>query len=63
MIFELTQSELQQEQPQFYQSLASHLSAEEQNTIANVCLQAETMAHQAAALAAQQGVAPNGGAS
>jgi hypothetical protein len=38
---------LQQEQPQFYQSLASHLSAEEQNVIQNAYNQAEALAIQA----------------
>ncbi|KAK3331133.1 armadillo-type protein [Apodospora peruviana] len=48
---------LQQEQPQFYASLTSHLSANEQSIITGVCQQAETtaiLAQQAAA----QGVAP-----
>jgi hypothetical protein len=35
---------LQQEQPQFYSSLASHLSAEEQNVIQNAYHQAEALA-------------------
>lgn len=38
---------LQQEQPQFYQTLASHLSAEEQNVIQNAYNQAEALAIQA----------------
>lgn len=64
---------MQQEQPQFYASLASHLSAEEQTVIQGVFNQAEAqmaMAQQqaaAAAAAAQQSATPggaiNGGAS
>jgi importin-7 len=55
---------MQQEQPQFYTSLASHLSAEEQGVITTVVQQGEAI--QAAAVAAQQsgaGVAVNGGSS
>ncbi|KAM7205702.1 Armadillo-type fold [Rhypophila sp. PSN 637] len=43
---------LQQEQPQFYTTLTSHLSAEEQGIITGVCQQADAqavLAHQAAA--------------
>lgn len=51
---------MQQDQPQFYSSLSSHLSAEEQSVIQAVVNQAEAqivMAQQ------QQAAAPNGGAS
>lgn len=63
---------MQQEQPQFYASLASHLSAEEQTIIQAVFNQAEAQLvmaqqQQQQAAAAQQGAAPggamNGGAS
>ncbi len=49
---------LQQEQPQFYTSLTSHLSADEQNIITAVCQQAENqalIAQQAAAAEAANG--------
>lgn len=57
---------MQQEQPQFYATLAGHLSADDQGVIQNVMVKAdEVAAQQAAHLAAQQaGVAPgavNGG--
>jgi hypothetical protein len=58
-------TELQQEQPQLYASLASHLSAEEQSIIQNVYQSAEAalvMAQQQAAAAAAGGVV-NGGTS
>jgi importin-7 len=55
---------LQQEQPQFYASLTSHLSAEEQGIITGVFQQAETqaiLAQQATAVAAQgAGASVNG---
>jgi hypothetical protein len=64
---------MQQEQPQFYASLASHLSAEEQTMIQNVFNQAEAqlvIAQQQAAAAgaaidpaSSGGAAANGGAS
>ena len=58
-------TELQQEQPEFYQSLASHLSAEEQSIIQNVYNSAEAalvmaQQQQAAAASASAGVV-NGG--
>lgn len=59
--------EMQQEQPQFYASLAGHLSSDEQGVIQNVMVKAdEIQAQQAQALAeqahlAQQGTGPNGG--
>jgi importin-7 len=37
---------MQQEQPQFYASLASHLTAEEQNTIQATFAQAQAIAAQ-----------------
>jgi hypothetical protein len=46
-IFRSALTRLQQEQPQFYQTLASHLSAEEQNVIQNAYNQAEALAIQA----------------
>ena len=67
-----TPAELQQDQPQFYSSLASHLSTEEQTTIQNVFAQAEAqlvMAQQAQAPSQPQGIPGaasaglNGGAS
>ena len=53
--------EIQQEQPQFYANLASHLSAEEQSIIQNVYHSAEAamvlaQQQQAAAAAAAGGV-------
>jgi hypothetical protein len=54
---------MQQEQPQFYATLASHLSAEEQTIIQGVFNQAEAqlvMAQQQQVAAAQQGAAPGG---
>lgn len=51
---------MQQEQPQFYASLAGHLSAEEQNVIQAVMVKADEVAN--AQLLAQQAAA-NGGAS
>jgi hemerythrin superfamily protein len=69
-------TEMQQEQPQFYASLANHLSAEEQGVIQNTMTKADEIAAQQAQQAqqaqllaqqqAQAGVAPgaaNGGAS
>lgn len=60
--------EIQQEQPQFYASLASHLSAEEQSIIQNVYQSAEAalvmaQQQQAAAAAAAAGGAINGSTS
>lgn len=52
---------LQQEQPQFYSGLSSHLSAEEQGVIQSVVQQAE--ANQALAQQQQLAAAANGGAS
>jgi importin-7 len=58
--------EMQQEQPQFYASLASHLTAEEQNTIQATFAQAQAIAAQqqqqilqAQQQAVAQGSAPN----
>ena len=45
---------MQQEQPQFYQSLASHLSAEEQGVIQNAFQQAEANARAVQLAYAQQ---------
>ncbi|KXJ90565.1 importin-7 [Microdochium bolleyi] len=56
---------MQQENPQFYQGLAGHLSADEQAVVQHAVGQAETVAAQLAAQAGQQGSpgAPaNGGA-
>lgn len=56
---------MQQENPQFYQSLAGHLSADEQAIVQHAVSQAETVAAQHAAQAGQQGspgVPANGGA-
>ncbi len=55
----LTCSEMQQEQPQFYSSLAGHLSPEEQNVLQAIVAKAETVAAQQAQQAQQP---PNGGA-
>jgi hypothetical protein len=56
---------MQQEQPQFYASLAGHLSADEQGVIQNIIVKADEIAtqqaEQAQLLAQQQ--AANGGAS
>lgn len=62
-IFRDTLLKIKQEQPQFYQSLTSHLSADEQNVITNVCQEAETqavLAQQIAAAASQGGPGVNG---
>jgi importin-7 len=62
-------TELQQEQPQFYATLAGHLSAEDQTVIQGVMVKAEEIAQQQLTLAQQTAgatagaVAPNGGAS
>ncbi|KFA65662.1 hypothetical protein S40285_06016 [Stachybotrys chlorohalonatus IBT 40285] len=66
-LFRGTLMKMQQEQPQFYASLAGHLSSDEQGVIQNVMVKAdEIQAQQAQALAeqahlAQQGTGPNGG--
>lgn len=52
---------LQQEQPQFYTGLSSHLSADEQAVIQTVVQQAE--ANEVIAQQAAQALAANGGAS
>jgi hypothetical protein len=59
---------MQQEQPQFYASLAGHLSSDEQGVIQSVMVKADEIqvqqaqqAEQMAQLQAQQGAA-NGGA-
>lgn len=56
---------MEEEQPQFYQSLASHLSADDQAALQGVMQKAQENAQAAQlALAQQQGAAPvNGGAS
>lgn len=60
---------MQQEQPQFYATLAGHLTAEDQGVIQTVMVKADEIATQQAQLLAQQqavmagNVAPNGGAS
>ncbi|KAK4674460.1 Nonsense-mediated mRNA decay protein 5 [Podospora pseudopauciseta] len=61
MSFHVSLHRLQQEQPQFYASLTSQLSPDEQAVITHVCAQAEAQAaqHQQAALAAQ-GAGMNG---
>jgi importin-7 len=73
----LTLIEMQQEQPQFYSSLAGHLTADDQNVIQSVMVKADEIAaqqvqqaQQAQLLAQQQAAAmaanlsaPNGGAS
>jgi hemerythrin superfamily protein len=54
---------MQQEQPQFYASLVSHLSAEEQTVIQNVYQSAEAalvMAQQQQAAAAAAAAVPGG---
>lgn len=51
---------MQQEQPQFYSGLSSHLSAEEQSVIQSVVQQAE--ANQVLAQQQQLAAAANGGA-
>lgn len=58
-------AEMEEEQPQFYQSLASHLTAEDQAALQGVMQKATENAQAAQlALAQQQGAAPvNGGAS
>lgn len=53
--------ELQQDQPQFYTSLSSQLSADEQGVIQTVVQQAE--ANEVLAQQAAQALAANGGAS
>ncbi|KOS22329.1 putative importin [Escovopsis weberi] len=59
-LFRATLIKMQQEQPQFYNSLASQLSAEDQSVMQNIMLKAEEVAAQS--LQIQQGIA-NGGAS
>lgn len=61
---------MQQEQPQFYATLAGHLTAEDQSVIQTVMVKADEIATQQAQLLAQQQAvlagnvgAPNGGAS
>ena len=51
---------MQQEQPQFYAHLASHLSADDQNVIQTAFNQAEANAQQASQLAYAQHGAPAG---
>lgn len=68
---DFSRAEMQQEQPQFYASLANHLSAEEQTIIQSIMTKADEIAaqqqaQQAQMLAQQQqgGVDPStGGAS
>lgn len=45
---------MQQEQPQFYSSLASHLSAEEQNLLQTIMVKADEVAAQQAQQAQQE---------
>jgi hypothetical protein len=52
---------MQQDQPQFYANLASHLSAEEQGLIQDILVRAEEVA-QAQLQAQQAEAAANGGA-
>lgn len=52
--------ELQQEQPQLYESLTTNLSPEEQSIVQSVVLQADAIA--AAAAQAEALLGPNGGA-
>lgn len=52
---------MQQDQPQFYANLASHLSAEEQGLIQDILVKAEEVA-QAQLQAQQAEAAANGGA-
>lgn len=54
---------LQQEQPQFYSGLSSHLSAEEQGVIQSVVQQAEANSVAAQQQAQQLAAGANGGAS
>ncbi|KAK3367104.1 armadillo-type protein [Lasiosphaeria ovina] len=64
--FRLSFLKMQQEQPQFYASLTSHLSTEEQTVIAAVCQQAEVQAlaaQQQAVVAAQVAAAAANGTS
>jgi hypothetical protein len=56
-------SEMQQEQPQFYSSLASHLSAEDQNLLQTIMVKADEIQAKVAQqllLAQQQAQAPGG---
>ncbi|KAF9872205.1 nonsense-mediated mrna decay protein [Colletotrichum karsti] len=65
LLFSATLMKMEEEQPQFYQSLASHLSAEDQAALQGVMQKATENAQAAQlALAQQQGAGPvNGGAS
>jgi hypothetical protein len=54
---------LQQEQPQFYTNLSSHLSVEEQGVIQSVVQQAEANSVAAQQQAQQLAAGANGGAS
>ncbi|KAK5998970.1 putative importin [Cladobotryum mycophilum] len=60
-LFRATLLKMQQEQPQFYSSLASHLSTEDQSVIQTIIVRAEEVAAQM--LQAQQAGIANGGAS
>ncbi|KAI8675426.1 hypothetical protein NCS57_00443700 [Fusarium keratoplasticum] len=69
-LFRATLMKMQQEQPQFYATLAGHLTAEDQSVIQTVMVKADEIATQQAQLLAQQQAvlagnvgAPNGGAS
>ncbi|TPX14929.1 uncharacterized protein E0L32_005038 [Thyridium curvatum] len=64
-VFRSSLMKMQQEQPQFYSSLASHLTAEEQSVIHSAFAQAEAalLIHQQQQQAAAAGGAVNGGAS
>jgi hypothetical protein len=65
-LFKATLMKMQQEQPQFYASLAGHLTGDEQAVIQNIFVKADEIAQQAqqAELLAQQQAAAgaNGGA-
>lgn len=63
LAFSLLLLGLQQEQPQFYSSLSSHLSAEEQGVIQSVVQQAEANSVAAQQQAQQLAAGANGGAS
>ncbi|KID69859.1 Importin-beta domain containing protein, partial [Metarhizium hybridum] len=53
-LFKATLLKMQQEQPQFYSSLASHLSAEEQNLLQTIMVKADEVAAQQAQQAQQE---------
>ena len=49
----LTGTELQQDQPQLYENLTKILAPEEQETLRNVCVEANQYAAEAATVAAE----------